>query len=170
MRVLVVEDEVKIAAFIVKGLAEAGFAVDHAANGTDGLHLALNEAYDAAVIDIMLPELDGLGLIDEMRRRQVNTPVIILSAKKTVADCVRGLQTGSDDYLVKPFSFASAPAFSRFFSSSRLRPRFPPKSFIPSSTGPSSLSVPPSVPPWPILRIALWGSAMWAARCFSLSC
>jgi two-component system OmpR family response regulator len=106
MRVLVVEDDAKIAAFIIKGLEQAGFAVDHAADGQDGLHLALSEAYDAAIIDLMLPRLDGLSLIEELRRQQITTPVIILSARRTVADRVRGLQTGSDDYLVKPFSFS----------------------------------------------------------------
>ena len=106
MRVLLVEDDAKIAAFIIKGLEQAGFAVDHAADGEDGLHLALSEAYDAAIIDLMLPKLDGLSLIEELRRQQINTPVIILSARRTVADRVRGLQTGSDDYLVKPFSFS----------------------------------------------------------------
>jgi two-component system OmpR family response regulator len=106
MRILVVEDDAKIAAFVVKGLEQAGFVVDHAADGQDGLHLALHEAYDAAVIDLMLPRLDGLSLIEELRRQQNDTPVIILSARRTVADRVRGLQTGGDDYLVKPFSFA----------------------------------------------------------------
>jgi two-component system OmpR family response regulator len=106
MRLLVVEDDPKIAAFVVKGLEQAGFAVDQAADGADGLHLALNEVYDAAIIDLMLPKLDGLSLIEQIRRQQINTPVIILSAKRTVADRVKGLQSGSDDYLVKPFSFA----------------------------------------------------------------
>jgi two-component system OmpR family response regulator len=106
MRLLVVEDDAKIASFVIKGLEQVGFAVDHAANGEDGLHLALNEAYDAAVIDLMLPKLDGLSLIEELRRHQINTPVIILSARRSVADRVKGLQTGGDDYLVKPFSFA----------------------------------------------------------------
>jgi two-component system OmpR family response regulator len=106
MRLLVVEDDAKIASFVSKGLEQAGFAVDHAANGEDGLHLALSEAYDAAIIDLMLPKLDGLSLIAELRRNQISTPVIILSARRTVADRVKGLQTGSDDYLVKPFSFS----------------------------------------------------------------
>ncbi len=106
MRVLVVEDDAKIAAFVVKGLEQAGFAVDHAADGEDGLHLALTEPYDAAVIDIMLPQRDGLSLIQELRQQQVQTPVIILSAKRSVDDRVRGLQTGGDDYLTKPFAFA----------------------------------------------------------------
>lgn len=106
MRVLVVEDDPKIAAFVIKGLEQAGFAVDHAANGEDGLHLALSEPYDVAVIDIMLPKLNGLSLIDKLRQKKINTPVIILSARRSVADRVKGLQTGSDDYLVKPFAFS----------------------------------------------------------------
>jgi two-component system OmpR family response regulator len=106
MRILVVEDDKKIASFVVNGLKQAGFAVDHAADGERGFQLALNESYDAAVIDIMLPKLDGLTLIEELRRQRVNTPVIILSAKRSVDDRVKGLQTGSDDYLTKPFSFS----------------------------------------------------------------
>jgi heavy metal response regulator len=106
MRILVVEDDRKIASFIVKGLQQAGFAVDHAENGEDGLDLVLTAPYDAAVIDIMLPRLDGLGLIEEMRQQKINTPVIILSAKRSVEDRVKGLETGSDDYLTKPFAFS----------------------------------------------------------------
>ncbi len=106
MRILLVEDDRKIAEFILKGLKEAGFAVDHALNGEDGLHLASTEPYDAAIIDIMLPKLDGLTLIEELRGQQINTPIIILSAKRTVDDRIKGLQTGSDDYLTKPFSFS----------------------------------------------------------------
>lgn len=106
MRILIVEDDKKIASFIAKGLKQEGFAVDHANNGEDGLDLVLHEPYDAAVVDIMLPKLDGLGLIDEMRRSKVNTPVLILSAKRSVDDRVKGLQRGSDDYLTKPFAFS----------------------------------------------------------------
>jgi len=106
LRVLLVEDDKKIASFIIKGLKQGGFAADHAADGEDGLHLALHEPYDIAIIDIMLPKLDGLSLIEEMRRRKVNTPVLILSAKRSVDDRVRGLQKGSDDYLTKPFAFS----------------------------------------------------------------
>lgn len=106
MRILLVEDDKDTANFIIKGLQRAGFAVDHAANGEDGLHLALTEPYDAAVIDIMLPKQDGLSLIEELRRRKIGTPVMILSAKRSVDDRIRGLQTGGDDYLTKPFSFA----------------------------------------------------------------
>lgn len=103
---LVVEDDKKIAAFVMNGLRQAGFAVDHASDGEEGLHLALHESYDAAVIDIMLPKLDGLSLIDELRRSGVTTPVLILSARRTVDDRVKGLEAGGDDYLTKPFAFS----------------------------------------------------------------
>lgn len=106
MRLLVIEDDRTIASFLVKGLQEAGFAVDHAEDGRQGLALALTEPYDAAVVDLMLPELDGLSLIEDLRRRKVRTPVLILSAKRSVDDRVRGLQAGGDDYLVKPFAFS----------------------------------------------------------------
>jgi two-component system OmpR family response regulator len=106
MRILLVEDDRKIAAFIVKGLKAEGFAVDHAADGEDGLHLAVTEPYDAAVVDIMLPKLDGLTLIERMRQDGVKMPVIILSAKGSVEDRIRGLQIGGDDYLTKPFAFS----------------------------------------------------------------
>lgn len=106
MRILVIEDDAKIASFIVKGLKQAGFAVDHANNGADGLHLAESAPYDAAVVDIMLPQLDGLTLVEELRRQRIATPVIILSAKRSVDDRVKGLQVGSDDYLTKPFAFS----------------------------------------------------------------
>ncbi|HSC33766.1 MAG TPA: response regulator transcription factor [Thermodesulfobacteriota bacterium] len=106
MRVLVVEDDKKIASFVMNGLRQAGFAVDHAGDGEEGVHLAMHESYDAAVIDIMLPKLDGLSLIDEIRRSGVKTPVLILSARRTVDDRVKGLEAGGDDYLTKPFAFS----------------------------------------------------------------
>jgi two-component system OmpR family response regulator len=106
MRILLVEDDLKIASFVVKGLKEAGFAVDHAQDGEEGLYMALSEPYDATIIDIMLPKLDGLSLIEELRRKKINTPIIILSAKRSIDDRVKGLQTGSDDYLTKPFAFS----------------------------------------------------------------
>jgi len=106
MRLLLVEDDSKIASFIMKGMKEAGYVVDHAADGNEGLALALTEPYDTAIIDIMLPKLDGLSLIAEIRRNKVATPVIILSVKGSVEDRVKGLQTGSDDYLTKPFAFS----------------------------------------------------------------
>jgi len=106
MRILLVEDDLKIASFIVKGLRATGYAVDHAADGDEGLHLALTQPYDTAIIDIMLPKLDGLTLIERIRKEKVNTPVIILSAKDSIDDRVKGLQTGGDDYLTKPFAFS----------------------------------------------------------------
>lgn len=106
MRILLVEDDVKIASFIVKGLKAAGYAVDHAPDGEKGLDMALTEPYDTAIIDLMLPKLDGLSLIEQMRKEKIHTPVIILSAKGSIDDRVKGLQTGSDDYLTKPFAFS----------------------------------------------------------------
>jgi two-component system, OmpR family, response regulator len=106
MRILVIEDDARIASFITKGLEQAGFAVDHAADGEDGLFMATSESYDAGVIDIMLPGRDGLSIIAEMRKAKIATPVIILSAKRAVEDRIKGLETGGDDYLVKPFTFA----------------------------------------------------------------
>jgi two-component system OmpR family response regulator len=106
MRILVVEDDKKIASFIVNGLKQGGFTVDHANNGQTGMELALASAYDAAVIDVMLPQLDGLSLIERLRQHKVQTPVIILSAKRSVDDRIKGLQRGGDDYMTKPFSFA----------------------------------------------------------------
>jgi len=106
MRILLVEDDLKIASFIVKGLKAAGYAVDHALEGEEGLHMALTEPYDTAIIDIMLPKLDGLSLIEKIRKEEIPTPVIILSAKGSIGDRVKGLQTGSDDYITKPFAFS----------------------------------------------------------------
>ena len=110
MQVLLVEDDKKIASFIVKGLKQEGFVVDHAADGEDGLHLGLHKQYDVAIVDIMLPKLDGLTLIEKMRSKKVSTPVLILSAKRTVDDRVKGLQSGGDDYLTKPFAFSELVA------------------------------------------------------------
>ena len=105
MRVLLVEDDPTIAEFVGRGLREAGFAVDHESDGVSGLRAALHTVYDVAIVDVMLPQRDGLSLIDELRRRKVMTPVLILSARRSVDDRVRGLQTGGDDYLTKPFAF-----------------------------------------------------------------
>ena len=105
MRVLVVEDDESIASFISRGLAEAGFAVDVAQTGREGLMKAQAQEYDAAVLDLMLPELDGLSVVAELRRAGVRTPVLILTARRSVEDRVRGLEIGADDYLVKPFAF-----------------------------------------------------------------
>ena len=106
MRILVVEDDKKIASFIAGGLRQAGFAVDQAADGEEGLHLAQVEPYDAAVIDVMVPKLDGLTLVQRLRRDHVGTPVIILSARRSIDDRIKGLHTGADDYLTKPFAFS----------------------------------------------------------------
>jgi DNA-binding response OmpR family regulator len=110
MRALLVEDDATIAEFVRKGLREAGFTVDHARDGEEGLRLALAEPYDAAVVDLMLPARDGLSLIEELRKKGRRTPVIILSAKRSVDDRVRGLQGGGDDYLTKPFALSELVA------------------------------------------------------------
>ena len=106
MRVLLIEDDLKIAQFVMKGLRAAGLSADHAEDGESGLTMALTGPYDVAVVDLMLPGRDGLSVIREMRREKVDTPVIILSARGEVADRVRGLETGADDYLPKPFAFS----------------------------------------------------------------
>jgi two-component system OmpR family response regulator len=110
MRVLLVEDDRKIAAFLEKGLRESGFAVETRYDGNEGLDLALTAIFDAAVIDIMLPGLDGLMLIERMRLAGIDTPVLILSARQSVDDRILGLQRGGDDYMVKPFSFTELVA------------------------------------------------------------
>ena len=106
MRILVVEDDPKIASFIVNGLKQSGFAVDLCREGEEGLFRAQTIAYDAAVVDLMLPKIDGLALIQELRAKGTHIPVLILSAKASVDDRVRGLQAGGDDYLPKPFAFS----------------------------------------------------------------
>jgi two-component system, OmpR family, response regulator len=106
MRALIVEDDSTIADFVAQGLRQAGFAVDHMPDGEEGLQAALRQPYDVAIVDVMLPKRDGLALIDELRRRGQVTPVLILSARRSVDDRVRGLQAGGDDYLTKPFAFA----------------------------------------------------------------
>jgi len=106
MRVLVVEDDAKIASFIVRGLKQEGFAVDLAADGETGLALAETTEYDAAVVDVMLPRLDGLSVVKRLRAARRQTPILFLSARSSVDDRVRGLQAGGDDYLTKPFAFS----------------------------------------------------------------
>jgi two-component system, OmpR family, response regulator len=106
MRLLVVEDDAKIASFIVQGLKQAGYAVDHAPDGMTGLALAESTGYDAAIFDIMLPGLDGLSLVKRLRASRSQMPVLFLSAKSAVEDRVKGLESGADDYLTKPFAFS----------------------------------------------------------------
>ncbi|HNQ90818.1 MAG TPA: response regulator transcription factor [Verrucomicrobiota bacterium] len=110
MRLLVVEDDPKIASFVAKGFKQAGYAVDVCADGEQALALATTTPYDAAVFDLMLPKLDGLTALEHLRARGVRTPVLILSAKASVDDRVRGLQAGGDDYLTKPFAFSELAA------------------------------------------------------------
>ena len=105
MRALIVEDDPTIANFIARGLKEAGFAVDQAGDGVAGLGLARTGPHDVAIVDVMLPGLDGMALIEAMRREGIATPVLILSARQSVSDRVRGLEIGGDDYLTKPFAF-----------------------------------------------------------------
>jgi two-component system OmpR family response regulator len=106
MRILVVEDDNKIASFVVNGLKQNSYAVDHSADGDDALTMASTTTYDAAVVDLMLPKLDGLSLVQRLRSRGVRVPILILSAKASVDDRVKGLQAGGDDYLTKPFAFS----------------------------------------------------------------
>ena len=106
MRALIVEDDATIAGFVARGLREAGFAVDVAADGDAALDDTRRQTYDVAIVDLMLPGRDGLAVIDQMRRRRIDMPVLILSARRSVDDRVKGLQAGGDDYLTKPFAFA----------------------------------------------------------------
>ena len=106
MRLLLVEDDEKIASFVEKGLRSSGFAVDLAQTGTLGLDMALSAEYDTLIVDIMLPEMDGFALIEQLRAKGRNTPIIVLSARDRVGDRIRGLEAGADDYLTKPFSFS----------------------------------------------------------------
>ena len=110
MRILVVEDDNKIASFIAKGLKQSGYAVDRCADGEEALVLAETTPYDAAVVDVMLPKLDGLSFIQRLRSQKIRLPVIILSAKATLDDRIKGLQAGGDDYLTKPFAFSELTA------------------------------------------------------------
>jgi two-component system OmpR family response regulator len=106
MRILLVEDDPQVAAYVSKGLQESGYSVDHATDGRQGLLLATSQDYDAMIVDRMLPELDGLSIVKGVRGMGRQTPVIILSALGEVDERVRGLRAGSDDYLAKPFSFS----------------------------------------------------------------
>jgi len=106
MKVLIVEDEAKTAAYLKRGLEENGFVADIAYNGDDGIHLAQNKSYDLIILDVMLPIRDGWSILADLRRREITTPVLFLTARDAVSDRVTGLELGADDYLVKPFAFA----------------------------------------------------------------
>jgi len=106
MKILLLEDDAKIASFVAKGLREANYIVDISADGEEGSALGRKNSYDAAIVDLMLPKLDGLSVIERWRTEQIKLPILILSAKRTLDDRVKGLQRGGDDYLTKPFSFA----------------------------------------------------------------
>jgi two-component system OmpR family response regulator len=110
VRILVVEDGANIASFVVKGLKQEGYAVDHAPDGETGLSLATTTTYDAAIVDVMLPALDGLSLVRRLRASHADLPVLFLSARTSVDDRIKGLQAGGDDYLTKPFAFAELSA------------------------------------------------------------
>jgi heavy metal response regulator len=105
MRILLVEDEKKVASFIKKGLEEEGYAVDLATDGRTGLLMGLDGVHDLIVLDINLPEKDGLSVLEELRRKNVSTPVLLLTIRAAIEDKVIGLDTGADDYLTKPFAF-----------------------------------------------------------------
>ena len=105
MRLLVIEDELKVANFIRQGLEEEGYAVDHAADGACGLQMALEDLYDVIVLDVMLPKLDGLSVLQQLRQAKIDTPVLLLTVRATIEDKVLGLDSGADDYLTKPFAF-----------------------------------------------------------------
>ncbi len=110
MRILLVEDEFKVAQFIKKGLQQDHFAVDLAADGEEALYLAESGEYDLIILDLMLPKVPGLSVLATVRKKNPNVPILILTAKTTVEDRVRGLEIGSDDYLIKPFAFAELKA------------------------------------------------------------
>lgn len=110
MKVLVVEDDVETAKFIQQGLKEQGMNVDIVHNGLDGLHLSQDSSYDVLILDRMLPQKDGLSILQEIRVQGVKTPVLILSAMGSITDRVEGLQAGGDDYLIKPFAFSELSA------------------------------------------------------------
>lgn len=106
MRILIVEDEIKTAAYLKKGLMEEGIVADTAHNGEEGLRLALNFEYNLIILDVMLPKRDGWSILQEMRRQEKHTPVLFLTARDKIDDRVKGLNLGADDYLIKPFAFS----------------------------------------------------------------
>src|SRR6266581_9276305 len=110
MRILLIEDEKKTAAYLAKGLGEAGFQVTTASDGEAGLNLALAKTFDLFIIDVMLPKRDGWSILATLKRKDVRTPILLLTARDSVRDRVKGLELGADDYLVKPFAFSELMA------------------------------------------------------------
>lgn len=110
MRLLVVEDDREMSKYLKRGLEDVGYAVDVAADGDEGLHLAISDRYSVVVLDLMLPVRDGVAVVSEMRRRGIETPVLMLTARDGIDDRVRGLDAGADDYLAKPFSLSELQA------------------------------------------------------------
>lgn len=106
MRILLIEDDARTASFVLKGFQQSGFNTIHASDGEDGLFKAKTEEFDLAVVDIMLPKMDGFTVIEKMRAAKIRQPIIVLSARDSVEDKIRGLETGGDDYLSKPFAFS----------------------------------------------------------------
>lgn len=106
MKLLIIEDDQIIADFVTRGMKEAGFSIEHASDGETGFEMALSGKFDLAIVDVMLPGLDGLSVISKLRAKKINMPIIILSAKRSVDERISGLHSGSDDYLTKPFSFS----------------------------------------------------------------
>lgn len=113
MKILVIEDEPKTASYLAKGLRENGYVVDHAADGATGAHMAVVTPYDLVILDVMLPEIDGWQVLQELKERGINTPILYLSARDDVSDRVRGIELGAEDYLVKPFAFTELLARAR---------------------------------------------------------
>ena len=106
MRVLIVEDELKVAQLLVKGFSESGFNAETIANGDDAFELVMAEEYDLLIVDVMIPGRDGFSLVEDLRKKEKDMPVLFLSAKRSTEDRIEGLQRGGDDYIVKPFSFS----------------------------------------------------------------
>jgi heavy metal response regulator len=125
MRLLVVEDEKKVAGFIKKGLEEEGYAVDLVSDGHEGLWMALDGAYDLILLDINLPGMDGLEVLRELRKKELRTPVLLLTVRATIEDKVLGLDTGADDYLTKPFAFQELLARVRALLRRRVEAELP---------------------------------------------
>jgi DNA-binding response OmpR family regulator len=150
MRVLIIEDDSAIRTFLVRGLTEEGFAVDHAAEGEDGHFKASDPAYDLIVLDLNLPKMDGLTLLRDLRAKGMTTPVLVLTARDAVAERVRGLDAGADDYLVKPF------AFDELLARIRALARRPRRGIdLPLRVGPLTLDQPTRVVRWRDVKVDL---------------